>query len=269
MALDLTIFAEKLKKYRDQFQLSISELSITTGITEDSLESFEKSQKAPTGDEVLILSDFFKCDYKYFISSEKLAPFEQTETLFRRHGSEFSREDRWAIQEFLFLSECESYLTAMLGMPQFDNFVFKKPSTNHKTNGIAAAKELRKHFKYNDNQVVLNLYMDFRSIGIHTFRRVLQNSKISGWVTLSTTMLPDLLPPACCNISEASLTIFIKATGPAARPLLVATKSPFGLILEKEKPTPPPFFLRIEDSLTESKIPSTESGIGITKQLAN
>ena len=155
-------------------------MSITTGITEDSLESFEKSQKAPTGDEVLILSDFFKCDYKYFISSEKLAPFEQTETLFRRHGSEFSREDRWAIQEFLFLSECESYLTAMLGMPQFDNFVFKKPSTNHKTNGIAAAKELRKHFKYNDNQVVLNLYMDFRSIGIHTFRRVLQNSKISG-----------------------------------------------------------------------------------------
>src|SRR4030042_5110798 len=59
------------------------------------------------------------------------------------------------------------------------------------------------------------------------------------------------------------------ATGPQARPEVVATKSPFGRILPKEKPTPPPFFLRIEDSLTTSKIPSTLSGIGKTKQLAN
>jgi len=180
MALDLTIFAKKLKKYREQFQLSIPELSIATGISEDSLESYEKFQKAPTGDEVLIVADFFKCDYKYFISNEKLAPFEQTETLFRRHGNEFSREDRWAIQEFLFLSECESFLITKLGLPQFEDFVFKKPSTNHKTNGIAAAKELRKHFKYNNKQVILDVYVDFRSIGIHTFRRELQNSKISG-----------------------------------------------------------------------------------------
>ena len=45
-----------------------------------------------------------------------LAPFEQTETLFRMYGDELSSEDRWAIQEFLFLCECEDYLLSQ-GMP--------------------------------------------------------------------------------------------------------------------------------------------------------
>lgn len=180
MALDLSIFSEKLKKYREQFQLTISELSQATGISESILESYERSETMPTGDEVLILADYFKCDYKYFISNEKLAPFEQTETLFRRHGNEFSKEDRWAIQEFLYLSECESFLISKLGLPHAENFVFKKTSNNHKINGITAARELRNHFQYDHRKVAMDVYMDFRSIGIHTFRRQLHNSNISG-----------------------------------------------------------------------------------------
>ncbi len=59
------------------------------------------------------------------------------------------------------------------------------------------------------------------------------------------------------------------ATGPQALPVVVAILSPFGLIFEKEKPTPPPFFLRIEDSLTTSNISSILSSNGKTKQLAS
>ena len=180
MTLDRSLLSEKFKKYREQFQISISELSEATGIDIKSLSAYEKEEKVPSGDDILILADFYKCDYKFFISNEKLASFEQTETLFRRHGSDFSKEDRWAIQEFLFLAECETYLLHALHKDQKQPFVFSKTSHNHKNNGIEAAKELRLHLNYKSNAVPMNIYEDFRDIGIHTFRRKLNNSDISG-----------------------------------------------------------------------------------------
>ena len=47
------------------------------------------------------------------------------------------------------------------------------------------------------------------------------------------------------------------------------TISPLGRICPKLNPTAPPYFLRIELSFSDSKIPSILSGMGITKQLAN
>ena len=180
MPLDRSLLSQKLKKYREQFQLSIPELSQATGIEIKSLSAYESEEQTPSGDEILIFSDFYKCDYKFFISNERLAPFEQTETLFRRHGSDFSKEDRWAIQEFLFLAECESYLLQALERKQERQFNFSKHSPIHKKNGIEAAKELRQHLSYQFNTVPMNIYEDFRAIGIHTFRRKLNNSNISG-----------------------------------------------------------------------------------------
>ncbi len=179
MSFDRSLLSEKLKKYREQFRLTISELSQLTGIKDSFLQAYENQEKIPTGDEILILADYYLCDYKFFISNERVAPFEQTETLFRRHGNIFSKEDRRAIQEFLFLAECESFLIQQLGKKQRE-FVFSKPTNNHKKNGIAAANALRKEIGYTDNEVRLNIYDDFRKIGIHTFRRQLNNSDISG-----------------------------------------------------------------------------------------
>jgi len=180
MSFDLSLLSKKLKKYREQFQISIAELSEATGIELKSLVAYEKEKKIPSGDEILILSDFYKCDYKFFISNERLAPFEQTETLFRRHGSEFSKADRWAIQEFLFLAECEACLLQNLHKEQTQHFSFSKSSHNHKINGIESAKELRRFLNYQFNVVPMNIYEDFRAIGIHTCRRKLNSSKISG-----------------------------------------------------------------------------------------
>ena len=180
MALDRLLLSKKLKKYRRQFKVSFEKLSDATGIEIDSLIAYEKEKKIPSGDEILILSDFHKCDYKFFISSEKLAPFEQTETLFRRHGNDFSKEDRWAIQELLFLAECEAYLVHNLQKQRKHHFKFTKSSDNHKSNGIKAAKELRKYLNYSSKVVPMDIYKDFRSIGIQTFRRKLNNSNISG-----------------------------------------------------------------------------------------
>lgn len=118
MTFDLALFSSKLKKYRTQFNASPIQVATATGIPEDALAALENGSKQPTGDEVLILADYYKCDYQFFISNERVAPFEQTEMLFRKYGGEFSNEDRWAVQEFLFLCECEEFLLRFADLAQ-------------------------------------------------------------------------------------------------------------------------------------------------------
>lgn len=180
MAFNHSLFAEKLSKYRKQFGTSIEELSAATGIDLSRIVSFENAERAPTGDEVLIIADFFKCDYNFFISNEKLAPFEQTETLFRAHGDELSNTDRWSIQEIMFLADCEHFLQNETGEYNPNVFSFTKTGKFLKKHGKDCAKALRKHFNYENKIVPLDIYQDFRNIGIHVFRRKLENSRISG-----------------------------------------------------------------------------------------
>lgn len=179
MPLDLKLFAEKVQRYREQFQEPLEQMAVSTGITVERLTLLEAGAAMPSGDEILIIADHFKCDYKFFISNERLAAFEQTETLFRRWGSELSPRDRWAIQEFLYLCECEEYLWRELGVVKLD-FRFTKRGTHYKTHGIDGAVQLRRFLEYVPNQLRPNAYADFRRLGVHIFRRRLENSKISG-----------------------------------------------------------------------------------------
>ena len=68
MALALDLFGDKLRRYRELLQLTFGEISQATGIGEEALAVFERGEHAPTGDEILILTDFYKCDYKFFLS---------------------------------------------------------------------------------------------------------------------------------------------------------------------------------------------------------
>jgi Zn-dependent peptidase ImmA (M78 family) len=180
MALDLQLFGDKLKRCREQLQLAFGEVSEGTGIGEEEVVALEKGERSPTGDEVLILADFYKCDYKFFLSNDKLTAFEQTDTLFRRFGSEFSKQDRWAVLEVLFFADVESYLQSTLGKPSSRIFTFQKIGSFYKGHGEQAAASLRDFLGYAENRVPLNIYEDFRAIGIHVFRRRLDNSNISG-----------------------------------------------------------------------------------------
>lgn len=179
MALDIKQFGAKLVRYREQLQLRVSEIAVFTGIEELRLAGLEEGSLVPTGDEVLILADFYKCDYRFFISNEKLAPFEQTENLYRRHGNQFSKEDRWRVQEFLFLCESEEFLIRELRR-QTSTFNFVPRGSFYKRHGEEAAAALRKHLGYNSAGVGGDVYKDFRKIGVHVFRRHLENSNISG-----------------------------------------------------------------------------------------
>lgn len=180
MAFNLKALGDKLSRYRNQFQYSLADVSSSTGISEDSLREIELGDKRPTGDEILILADFYKCDYKFFLSNEKLASFEQTETLFRRFGKEFSKCDRWAVQECLYLAECEAYIEGRLHKRPIEYFSFSKVGNFFKVHGKQAAASLRQHLGYSENEVSMNIYSDMRRIGIRVFRRKLKNSSISG-----------------------------------------------------------------------------------------
>lgn len=179
MAIDLQLLGSKLRRYRDQFQVSVADVASATGIDAGHLAEYEEGKREPTGDEILILADYFKCDYKFFVSNEKTAPFDQTETLFRRFGDRLNRDDRWAIQEFLFLCDCEAYLHEVLGI-RARPFGFTKTGSFFKRHGQDAASELRVHLGLDPRAVPSNLFQSFRGLGIHVFRRRLENEEISG-----------------------------------------------------------------------------------------
>lgn len=155
------------------------ELATGTGIAIDRLEGFEAANLLPTGDEVLIIADFFQCDYRFFVSNEKLAAFQQTEILYRKFGKEFTKDDRRSIQEFFFLCECEAFLLIELNR-RIEPFSFTPTGNFYKGHGEEAAKALRRHFSYRSNEVPSDVYSDFRRLGFHVFRRRLENSNISG-----------------------------------------------------------------------------------------
>ena len=141
--------------------------------------AFEENNLEPSGDEILILADYYRCDFRFFISNQKVTSFEQTDYLFRRYKDELSKADRWAIQEVLFLAENEVFLSEKLGH-RHKPFQFQKNGSIFKGHAVSAAFELRKHLNYSDKEIPINVYKDFRTIGVKVFRRKLENSGISG-----------------------------------------------------------------------------------------
>lgn len=179
MAINLRTLGAKLARYRRQLQESVVEVASSTGIDAARLGAIEAGQTEPTGDEVLILADHYRCDFKFFISNEQVAPFEQTETLYRAHGDEFTKEDRRAVQDFLYLCETEDFLMRELGQPP-GSFSFSPTGNFFKGHGEAAAASLRAVLRHSDREVPRDVYAEFRSVGVHVFRRKLGNSNISG-----------------------------------------------------------------------------------------
>src|ERR1019366_7638527 len=121
-----------------------------------------------------------KEDYKFFISNQAQSASEKTDILYRKFGNEFPKEDRWAIQEFLYLCECEQYVSELLDSFMPLTFEFLPEGKYFKEHGIKAAASLRKFLGYPENGVLKNIFDELRKTGVHIFRRKLNNSKISG-----------------------------------------------------------------------------------------
>ena len=179
MAVDPSIVARKLKQARELQSLTLSTVSEATGISSKRIDLIETGKSNASGDEVLILANFYRHDFRDFLDENRPAPFEQTNILYRQYGDTFTPEDRRTIQEFLYLCEIEFTLENLQGtLKQPFNFVTS--GKYFKAHGEIAAQDLRDHLGYSVNEIPLDVFADFRKIGIHIFRRRLVNHDISG-----------------------------------------------------------------------------------------
>lgn len=180
MAIDFILIAHRLSQARRLQSVTVNEVSSGTGISPARLALIEKGVDPPSGDELLILANYYARDFRDFIDSNRPEPFKQTDILYRRYGEAFTSGDRRAIQEFLYLCEIEATLQKEMGFRQ-TNFTFNSSTRDlHKIQGLKAAAALRLALGYNGAKIPLDIYSDFRRIGIHVFRRRLITSEISG-----------------------------------------------------------------------------------------
>lgn len=179
MTISLQTLGSKLQNYRLQLQQTAFEVALATGIGDKRLHAIEAGQLEPSGDEILILADHFRCDFHYFISNERVAPFEETEVLYRAGQGEFTAADRQAIQEFLYLCDTEALLLEFLNRskPKID---LDKLTVSELASPIESAKRIRSALGYSDIELIADVYQACRDLGLHMFRRKLGNSKISG-----------------------------------------------------------------------------------------
>lgn len=177
MAIHLKTLGAKVTKYREQLGETLAAASVATGISIDRLGQIEAGNLEPSGDEVLIFADHFKCDYKFFISNDNVAPFEQTDTLYRAASGEFTSADKRAIQEFLYLCDTEDYLIKALGRfkPTFELSTAAGTPTPE-----TAAREAREACGQGNELELPDVYRAARALGVRVFRRKLGNSNISG-----------------------------------------------------------------------------------------
>lgn len=89
MAFDTNLLATKLKRCRNNLELTLNEVSASSGISISKLQDIETGKVEPYGDEILILADIYQEDFKYFISNDKLSASEQVEELYRVNGKNF------------------------------------------------------------------------------------------------------------------------------------------------------------------------------------
>ncbi|AMZ71443.1 MULTISPECIES: helix-turn-helix domain-containing protein [Pseudomonas] len=80
-SMNLQSLGNKLQRYRSQLEVTERGVFKDATISVDRLTQIAQGAVEPTGDEILILADFYRCDFKFFISNEQVVPFEQTETL--------------------------------------------------------------------------------------------------------------------------------------------------------------------------------------------
>jgi Zn-dependent peptidase ImmA (M78 family)/transcriptional regulator with XRE-family HTH domain len=192
VALDLVLFSDKLRRVRELLRESLAGVAFATGIPESRLTLLESGSAEPTGDEVLILADHFREDFRFFISNDQKTVLERTEKLFRAYDTELDGVDRRSIQEFLFLCDNEAFLHAELGKKP--SLLFSPvPSGNYaKGHGLAAARELRGLAGYQDRDVP-DIFHVLRRLGLHVFRRRLDNQNISGLFVDHPVAGPSLL----------------------------------------------------------------------------
>ncbi len=181
MPFTTSVFASKLRELRDSCADNLAQLGAGTGIPVARLQEFEKGANTPTGDEILILADYFRVDFGYLVEDESENSDSNVDLLFRFGGERLDRSDRHAIREFMFLCRSEAFLEIALERKKIETtFVFHPRGSYYIGHGENCAAEFRKWLGLKSNAVVVDIFEWLRSAGIRVFRRALHDSEISG-----------------------------------------------------------------------------------------
>lgn len=181
MAFTAKEFGRKLSALRAAYGQDREVLAVNTGILADRLAVLETGSAEPTGDEVLILADQFKRDFRYFLADDANDPEANVAFLFRTNGDDLPPADRVAISEFVYLCRCQALLERDLGRhASHPGFQFRPSGNFFIGHGRSCAADLRQHLGLRANEVVRDVFGSMRSMGYKVFRRRLENSNISG-----------------------------------------------------------------------------------------
>ncbi|MEO5336628.1 MAG: XRE family transcriptional regulator [Magnetospirillum sp. WYHS-4] len=181
MAFTAQRFAGKLRNLRESFGNSLTEVASATGIGTQALQALESGTATPTGDEVLILADYFKREFPWLIDDDAVDPDENMTLLLRSEGGRLAAADRHAIAEFLHLCKSQALLEELLEIrPAVAEFKFLVKGGYFKGQGIDCAQAFRKWHQLPVNGIVPDIFDWLRGAGLRVFRRPLPNSPISG-----------------------------------------------------------------------------------------
>ena len=100
MRYDNIQIAQKLLRSRNNMGYSKEDVSRLAGISIDRIDVLETGKVEPSGDEILILADVYKEDFRYYVSNQNLSSAETVEELYRLNGS-IANTDKQAIQSFI------------------------------------------------------------------------------------------------------------------------------------------------------------------------
>jgi len=198
MSFDTRLFGDKLRRLSEQAGFDVAGLAAATGISADRLASLRDSSIEPSGDEILILADVFKIDFKFFVSGDAQTPFGQMEILYRKFGDRIGAADRRAVAELLYLCDTEQDIQSDFGDSNHSRLTISKRGNHYKTHGEDAARDVRKHLALDDATPIGDVFAVARRLGIHVFRRRLRETGVSGL----TIRHPHAGPCVLVNFAE-------------------------------------------------------------------
>ncbi len=189
MSFDYKVLGKKIKEAREGFLIKPQEIANLLGIDVKEYEKIEKGEKYSTttrdknidGDEIVLIANFLKRDFRYFVTGDYPSPESQIKEMFRQNNN-LVREDRLAIQEFSRLCENEYFLEKTLGYKEksfinYENYKFS--SRIFKSHGTEMANSERRRLSLGSKPIA-NIFDLIREQGIHLFKRKLIDQNISG-----------------------------------------------------------------------------------------
>lgn len=182
MTFDYKILGKKLKEARESLLLSPKDAATKIEVKPDEYLEFEQGINKITGNQLILLIDFYQRDFRYFVTGDYPSAESQVQEMFRCNAA-LSQKDRMAIQKFVRLCEYEDFLEREIFkqkkvvLPDYSQRNFGHNYLKKQSEEIANEERNRLNLK---NKPINNIFDLLREQGIHIFKRRLEDQNISG-----------------------------------------------------------------------------------------